>query len=146
MIEIRIFQPPYVLQEFLEELRPMFGRRSYRQSCRFMTASWVSSARPIAYLNGVFIDHTAKSNLSRFVRNVDSPSVFGKSVNLINRFSTDSVMVIDETTFQQSGKHIQRSDLVYYHSGEKHCGEYLRSLWQSYAVRAYSRCTLISRL
>ena len=73
MIEIPIFQPPYVLQEFLEELRPTFSRRSNRQSCRFMTASWVSSARPIIYLNGVFIDHTAQSNLSKFVKNVDSP-------------------------------------------------------------------------
>ena len=106
MIEIPVIQPPSVLQELLEEFRSMFNRRSYRQFCRYVTSSWVSPTRSIAHLNGVFIDHTDQSNLNRFIRNVDSLGIFRKSVELINRFSTDPVMVIDDTVPQRSGKHI----------------------------------------
>ena len=111
----------------------MFNRRSYRQFCRYVTSSWVSPTRSIAHLNGISVEHTNQSNLNRFIRNIDTLDIFRKSVDLINRFSTDPVLIIDDTVFQRSGKHIQGAGWVYDHAEG-------RSVWGMPAITAAISC------
>jgi hypothetical protein len=83
----------------VQEFRPMFIRRHYRQFCRYITASWTSPTRSVAHLNGISVEHTNQSNLNTL-------DIFHKSVELINRHCTDPVLVLDDTVLQRSGKHI----------------------------------------
>ena len=119
MIEMPILQPPDILQDLLTEFRPMFDRRQYRQFCRYITASWVSPTRSVAHLNGITVEHTNQSNLNRFVRNLNTLDIFRRSVELINRYCTDPVLVLDDTVLQRSGKHIEGIGWVYDHSEGK---------------------------
>ena len=119
MIEIPIVKPPDVLQDLLNEFRPLFNRRSYRQFCRYITALWATPTRSVAHLNGNSVEHTNQSNLNRFLRNIPTLQIFGKSVDLINRYASDPVMIIDDTILARSGKHIDGADWFFDHSRGK---------------------------
>ena len=119
MIEMPILQPPDILQDLLTEFRPMFDRRQYRQFCRYITASWASPTRSVAHLNGITVEHTKQGNLNRFVRNLNTMDIFHRSVELINRYCTDPVLVLDDTVLQRSGKHIEGIGWVCDHSEGK---------------------------
>ena len=107
MIEIPVLKPPDILADLPSEFRPIFDRRQYRQFCRYITASWASSTRSVAHLNGISVEHTNQSNMNRFLRNVNTLDIFRRSVDLINRYCSDPVLVLDDTVLQRSGKHIQ---------------------------------------
>lgn len=82
MIKTPFIRPPYVLQNLFEEFRPMFVHTKYRQFCRYITSSWVSPTRSVAYLNGISVEHSNQTNLNRFLRNVNTPDMFLKSAEL----------------------------------------------------------------
>ncbi len=103
---------PGILSEFLAEFRPIFDRRQLRQFSRYITSSWVSPTRSVAHLNGIFVEHTNQSNLNRFLRNIPLLEIFRKSVSLINRYSSDSLMVIDDTILENNGRHIDGSSWI----------------------------------
>ena len=119
MIEIPVLKPPDILADLPSEFRPIFDRRQYRQFCRYITASWASSTRSVAHLNGISVEHTNQSNMNRFLRNVNTLDIFRRSVDLINRYCSDPVLVLDDTVLQRSGKHIQGAGWVYDHSEGK---------------------------
>ena len=119
MIEIPVVKPPDVLTDLLAEFRPLFDRRQFRQFSRYISSSWVSPTRSVAHLNGIFMEHTNQSNLNRFLRNIPVLEIFRKSVSLINRYSSDSIMVIDDTILHRKGKHIEGSGWVFDHSEGK---------------------------
>ena len=119
MIEIPVVKPPDVLTDLLAEFRPLFDRRQFRQFSRYISSSWVSPTRSVAHLNGIFMEHTNQSNLNRFLRNIPVLEIFRKSVSLINRYSSDSIMVIDDTILHRKGKHIDGSGCVFDHSEGK---------------------------
>ena len=112
-------KPPDVLTDLLAEFRPLFDRRQFRQFSRYISSSWVSPTRSVAHLNGIFMEHTNQSNLNRFLRNIPVLEIFRKSVSLINRYSSDSIMVIDDTILHRKGKHIDGSGCVFDHSEGK---------------------------
>jgi hypothetical protein len=68
--------------------------------------------RSVAHLNGIFVEHTNQSNLNRFLRNIPVLEIFRKSVSLINRYSSDSLMVIDDTILENNGRHIDGSSWI----------------------------------
>jgi hypothetical protein len=92
---------------FLKNSGPFFNRRQLRQFSRYISYSWVSLTLSVAHLNDIFVEHTNQSNLNRFLRNIPVLDIFRKSVSLINRYSSDSVMVIDDTILERSGRHIE---------------------------------------
>ena len=51
--------------------------------------------------------------------NTDTLDIFRKSVDLINRYCTDPVFVLDDTVLQRSGKHIEGARWIYDYSGGK---------------------------
>ena len=71
------------------------------------------------HLNGIPVEHTNQSNLNRFLRNMDTLEIFRKSVDLINRYCSDPVMILDDTVLHRSGKHVQGAGWVYDHSEGK---------------------------
>ena len=73
----------------------------------------------MAHLNGIFVEHTNQSNLNRFLRNIPVLEIFRKSVSLINRYSSDSVLVIDDTILERNGKHIEGAGWVFDHTQGK---------------------------
>ena len=95
---------PAILNELLAEFRPIFDRRQFRQFSRYISSSWVSPTRSVAHLNGIFMEHTNQSNLNRFLRNIPVLEIFRKSVSLTNRYSSDPVLVIDDTILERSGR------------------------------------------
>ena len=95
MIGASMTNTPDVLAEFLAEFRPLFDRRQFRQFSRYIASSWVSPTRSVAHLNSIFMDHTNQYNLNRFLRNIPVLEIFRKSVDLINRYSSDFLMMID---------------------------------------------------
>ena len=103
---------PDILSELLAEFRPLFDRRQFRQFSRYITSSWVSPTRSVAHLNGIFMEHTNQSSLNRFLRNIPVLEIFRKSVDLINRYSSDSLMVIDDTILENNGRHIDGSSWI----------------------------------
>ena len=100
---------PDILNEILAAFRPLFDRRQFRQFSRYISSSWVSPTRSVAHLNGIFMEHTNQSNLNRFLRNIPVLEIFRKSVSLINRYSSDSALVIDDTILHRKGKRIDGS-------------------------------------
>ena len=98
LIESPMLITPDILSELLAEFRPLFDRRQFRQFSRYIVSSWVSPTRSVAHLNGIFLEHTNQSNLNRFLRNIPVLEIFGKSVSMINSYSSDSVLVT-ETQF-----------------------------------------------
>ena len=106
---------PDALSELLAEFRPLFDRRQFRQFSRYIASSWVSPTRSVAHLNGIFVEHTNQSNLNRFLRNIPVLEIFRKSVSLINRYSSDSVLVIDDTILERNGRHIEGAGWVFDH-------------------------------
>ncbi|MHB1708343.1 MAG: transposase, partial [Thermoplasmataceae archaeon] len=89
--------------ELLTEFKPLFDRRQFRQFSRYIASSWSSPTRSVAHLNGIFVEHTNQSNLNRFLRNIPALDIFRKSCDLINRYSSDPVMVIDDTILPRNG-------------------------------------------
>lgn len=110
---------PDILNELLAAFRPLFDRRQFRQFCRYISSPWISPTRSVAHLNGVFMEHTNQSNLNRFLRNIPILEIFRKSVSMINRYSSDSVLVIDDTILHRKGKYIDGSGWVFDHSEGK---------------------------
>ena len=90
--------------------------------------------RSVAHLNGIFVEHTNQSNLNRFLRHMPALGIFRKSVDLINRYSSDPVMVIDDTILQRSGKHIDGADWFFDHSQGK-------SVWGMQFVTSAVSCS-----
>ena len=119
MIEILVVEPPDILTDLLMEFRTLFDRRQFRQFSRYISSSWVSPTRSAAHLNGIFLEHTNQSNLNRFLRNIPVQEIFRKSVSLINRYSSDSVLAIDDTILERSGKHIEGAGWVFDHTQGK---------------------------
>ncbi|EQD75647.1 hypothetical protein B1A_03873, partial [mine drainage metagenome] len=87
MIEIPMVSVPDILSDLLGEFRPLFDRRQFRQFSRYIASSWASPTRSVAHLNGIFVEHTNQSNL--------------------NRYSSDPVLVLDDTILPRKGKHIE---------------------------------------
>ena len=110
---------PDILSELLAEFRPLFDRRQFRQFSRYITSSWVSPTRSVAHLNGIFMEHTNQSSLNRFLRNIPILEIFRKSVDLINRYSSDSVLVIDDTILERNGRHIDGASWIFDHTKGK---------------------------
>ena len=129
MIEIPMVNTPDVLNELLAEFRPLFDRRQFRQFSRYISSSWVSPTRSVAHLNGIFLEHTNQSNLNRFLRNIPVLEIFRKSVSLINRYSSDSVLVVDDTILERNGRHIEGAGWVFDHTQGK-------SVWGMQCVTA----------
>ncbi|EQD56703.1 hypothetical protein B1B_08977, partial [mine drainage metagenome] len=105
-----------MLNDLLAEFRPLFDRRQFRQFSRYIASSWASPTRSVAHLNGVFVEHTNQSNPNRFLRNIPVLDIFRKSVDLINRYSSDPVLVLDDTILPRSGKHIEGAGWVFDHT------------------------------
>ena len=97
----------------------MFYRGQYRQFCRNVIASWASPTRSVAHLNGISVEHTNQINLNCFLRNIDTLDIFRKSVELINRFCTDPVLVLDDAVLQKPGRHIDGAGWLYNHNEGK---------------------------
>ena len=110
---------PDILNGLLAEFRPIFDRRQFRQFSRYISSSWVSPTRSVAHLNGIFMEHTNQSNLNRFLRNIPVLEIFRKSVDLINRCSSDPVLVIDDTILERSGRHIDGASWIFDHTQGK---------------------------
>ena len=124
MIEIPMVNTPDTFSELPAEFRPLFDRRQLRQFSRYITSSWVSPTRSVAHLNGIFVEHTNQSNLNRFLRNIPLLEIFRKSVSLINRYSSDSLMVIDDTILERNGRHIDGASWIFDHTkGKSTCKE-----------------------
>lgn len=70
----------------------------------------------MAHLNGISVEHTNQINLNRFLRNIDTLDIFRKSMELINRFCTDPVLVLDDTVLQRSSRHIDGGGWLYDHN------------------------------
>ena len=83
------------------------------QFSRYISSSWMSSTRSVAHLNGIFMKHTNQSNLNRFVRNIPVIETSRKSVSLINRCSSDPIMIIDDTIPERSGRHIKDASWIF---------------------------------
>ena len=66
----------------------------------------------MAHLNGIFMEHTNQSSPNIFLRNIPVLEIFRKSVDLINRYSSDSLMVIDDTILERNGRHIDGSSWI----------------------------------
>ena len=107
---------PDILNELLAEFRPLFDRRQFS---RYISSSWVSPTRSVAHLNGIFMEHTNQSSLNRFLRNIPILEIFRKSVDLINRYSSDPVLVIDDTILERSGRHIDGASWIFDHTQGK---------------------------
>ena len=73
----------------------------------------------MAHLNGIFMEHTNQSNLNRFLRNIPVLEIFRKSVDLTNRYSSDPVLVIDDTILERSGRHIDGASWIFDHTQGK---------------------------
>ena len=119
MIEIPVLEPPDILMDLLNPFKSIFDRRQFNHFSRYITASWVSPTRSVAHLNGISVQHGNQSNLNRFLRSIDTLEIFRKSVDLVNRYCTDPVLVLDDTILQRSGKHIEGAGWVYDHSEGK---------------------------
>ncbi len=119
MIEIPVIESPDILHDLLSESRSMFYRGQYRQFCRNVIASWASPTRSVAHLNGISVEHTNQINLNCFLRNIDTLDIFRKSVELINRFCTDPVLVLDDAVLQKPGRHIDGAGWLYNHNEGK---------------------------
>ena len=119
MIEIPMVNTPDALSELLAEFRPLFDRRQFRQFSRYIASSWVSPTRSVTHLNGIFVEHTNQSNLNRFLRNIPFLEIFRKSVSLINRYSSDPIMIIDDTILERNGRHIEGAGWVFDHTQGK---------------------------
>jgi hypothetical protein len=115
-IEIPVVEPSDILADLLMEFRTLFDRRRFRQFSRYISSSWVSPTRSAAHLNGIFLEHTNQSNLNRFLRDIPIQGIFRKSVSLINHYSSDSVLAIDDTNLERSGKHIEGAIWVFDHT------------------------------
>ena len=135
MIEIPIVKPPNILTDLLTEFRPLFDRRQFRQFSRYISSSWVSPTRSVAHMNGIFLEHTNQSNLNRFLRNIPVLEIFRKSADLINRHSSDSLMVIDDTILERNGRHIDGAGWVFDHTRGK-------SIW---GMQKYHCCHIRER-
>ena len=107
---------PDILSKLLAECRPFFDRMQFS---RCITSSWISPTRSVAHLNGIFMEHTNQSNLNRFLRNIPILEIFRKSVDLINCYSSDSVLVIDDTILERNGRHIEGASWVFDHTKGK---------------------------
>lgn len=107
---------PDVLSDLLAEFRPLFDRRQFRQFSRYIASSWASPTRSVAHLNGLFVEHSNQSNLNRFLRNIPVLGIFTKSCGLINRYSSDPVLVLDNTILHRNGKHIEGGGWVFDHT------------------------------
>ena len=107
------------MTDLLTEFRPLFDRRQFRQFSRYISSSWVSPTRSVAHMNGIFLEHTNQSNLNRFLRNIPVLEIFRKSADLINRYSSDSLMVIDDTILERNGRHIDGAGWVFDHTQGK---------------------------
>ena len=110
---------PDILSELLAEFRPIFDRTQFRQFSRYIASSWASPTRSVAHLNGIFMEHTNQSNLNRFLRNIPVLKIFRKSVSPINRYSSDSLMVIDDTILERNGRRIEGAGWVFDHTQGK---------------------------
>ena len=119
MIDIPVVDSPDVLNRLLLEFRPLFGRRQFRQFCRYIVSGIASSTRSSAHLNGIFVEHTNQSNLNRFLRNIPADGIFNISCSLINRNCTAPVLALDDTILQRNGKHIDGAQWIYDHSQGK---------------------------
>lgn len=62
---------------------------------------------------GIFVEHTYQSNLNSFLRKILVLDIFRKSVSLIDRYSSDSLVVIDDTILERNGRHIEGSDWLF---------------------------------
>ena len=105
-----MLNPPDVPSDLLKE---------FRQFSRYIASSWSSPTHSVAHLNGIFVEYTNQSNLNRFLRNVPALGILPKSCDLINRYSSDPEMVIDDTIIQRKGKHMEGSGWVFDHSEGK---------------------------
>ncbi len=110
---------PDTFSELPAEFRPLFDRRQFRQFSRYIASSWVSPTRSVAHLNGIFMEHTNQSSLNRFLRNIPVLEIFRKSVDLINRYSSDSVLVIDDTILERNDRHIDGASWIFDHTQGK---------------------------
>jgi hypothetical protein len=116
MIEIPMVNTPDILSELLAEFRPLFNRKQFS---RYISSSWVSTTRSVEHLNRIFMEHTNQSNLNRFLRNIPVLEIFRKSVDLMNRYASDSLMVIDDTIPERNGRHIEGASWVFDHTQGK---------------------------
>ena len=74
-------------------------------------------ANPFIYAPERHIHGTHKPvNLNRFLRNIPVLEIFRKSADLINRHSSDSLMVIDDTILERNGRHIDDAGWVFDHT------------------------------
>ena len=117
-----------ILNKLLAEFRPHFDRRRFRQFSRYVSSSWVSPTRSMAHLNGILMEHTNKSSLNMFLRNIPLLEIFRKSVSMINHYSSDSLPVIDDTILERKGRHIEGASWVFDHTQENQYGECSMSL------------------
>ena len=84
MIKIPIYQGPDVFNSLISEFKPYFkSYRGFNQVKKIANVMIVSDSRSIAHLNGINIDHTNQSNLSRLIRsNYDENGMFKSYVKL----------------------------------------------------------------
>ncbi|MFP3318865.1 MAG: transposase [Thermoplasmata archaeon] len=121
MMEIPIYQGPDVFNSLISEFKPYFkSYRGFNQFKKIANAMIVSDSRSIAHLNGINIDHTNQSNLNRFIRsNYDENGMFKKLCEIVNRIEEDTILAIDDTIIEKSGKNIEGADWFYDHSKGK---------------------------
>lgn len=77
----------------------------------------ISNSRSIVHLNGINIDHTNQSNLNRFIKSkYDEKGMFKKMCEIVNSVEEDTVLVIDDTIIERSGRKIEGADWFFDHS------------------------------
>ena len=100
-------------------IQASFWRGQFREFSRIHHIL-MGIANPFIYAPERHIHGTHKPvNLNRFLRNIPVLEIFRKSESLINRYSWDSVLVIDDTILHRKGKHIDGSGWVFDHSEGK---------------------------
>jgi len=121
MKEIPIYQGPDVFNSLISEFKPYFkSYRGFNKFKKIANVMIVSDSRFIAHLNGLNIDHLNQSNLNRFIRfNYDENGMFKKLCEIINRIENDTILIIDDTIIEKSGKNIEGADCFYDHSKGK---------------------------
>ncbi|WP_298279903.1 hypothetical protein [Ferroplasma sp.] len=116
MIKIPVVERPDILTNLLIEFRILFSRRQFS---KYIFSSRISPTSSASHLNGIFLEQTNESNLNRFLGNIPLQAIFRNSVSLISRYSSDSVLAIDDTFLERSGKHIEDAGLVFEHTQGK---------------------------
>ncbi|MGC9074083.1 MAG: hypothetical protein ACP5H0_08015 [Caldisericum sp.] len=113
-----IYQGPDIFNSLIDEFKPYFkSYRGFKQFKNLANAMVISDSRSVAHLNGINIDHTNQSNLNRFIRsNYDKDCMFNKVCEIVNSVEEDTVLVIDDTIIDRSGRKIEGADWFFDHS------------------------------